>query len=191
MEIMSHPKPASGHMNDNTATDSKDGATRRDFIVIAAVALGGVGAGVTAWPFISSMSPSADVLALSTVEVDLTPIQPGQTIKVMWRGAPVFVRYRTPQELAQVNAVPMNDLIDPQTDEARTKAGHEKWLVVIGICTHLGCIPIANQGNFDGWFCPCHGSQYDASGRVRHGPAPLNLKVPQYTFLTDTKIRIG
>jgi ubiquinol-cytochrome c reductase iron-sulfur subunit len=165
--------------------------TRRDFIVLAANALTVVGAASLAWPFVSSMNPSADVLALSTVEVDITSVQPGQNIKVMWRGAPVFVRRRTPQEISQVRAVPMSQLLDPQKDQDRVKSGHDEWLIVIGICTHLGCIPIANQGDYDGWFCPCHGSQYDASGRVRHGPAPLNLTVPEYTFLTPTKLRVG
>jgi ubiquinol-cytochrome c reductase iron-sulfur subunit len=177
-----------GHTHNGSAENEP---TRRDFIVLAAVALTGVGAGSAVWPFLSSMSPSADVLALSSVEVDISSVQPGQNIKVMWRGAPVFIRRRTPAEIQQVRAVPMGDLIDPQTDQDRVLKGHDEWLVVVGICTHLGCIPIANQGSYDGWFCPCHGSQYDASGRVRHGPAPLNLKVPDYTFLSPTKIRVG
>jgi len=183
---MSHSPSASAHK-----IDSQQEPTRRDFIVLAATALSGVGAATVAWPFISSMNPSADVLALSSVEIDITPVQPGQSIKVMWRGMPVFVRRRTPQEIQQVRSVAMSDLIDPQEDQARVKQGHDEWLVVVGVCTHLGCIPIANQGNYDGWFCPCHGSQYDASGRVRHGPAPLNLKVPDYTFETPTKIKVG
>jgi len=183
-----HPTASHGHSH---TKETKDGATRRDFIVLAATALSGVGAVATAWPFINSMNPSADVLALSSTEQDLSSIQPGMSIKVKWRGAPVFIRRRTAAEIAAVRAVPMNDLIDPQTDQDRVQKGHDEWLIVIGICTHLGCVPIANQGDYDGWFCPCHGSQYDASGRVRHGPAPKNLPVPEYTFLSDTKIRIG
>jgi ubiquinol-cytochrome c reductase iron-sulfur subunit len=177
----------------HTQNGSKDGKepTRRDFIVLAATALSGVGAASLAWPFVTSMNPSADVLALSTVEQDIASVQPGQSIKVMWRGAPVFIRRRTPQEITQVRSVPMGELIDPQSDQDRVKKGHDEWLVVVGVCTHLGCIPIGNQGNYDGWFCPCHGSQYDASGRVRHGPAPKNLLVPEYTFLSPTKLRIG
>jgi len=164
---------------------------RREFISFAAGALGAVGAGALAWPFINSMNPSADVLALSSIEVDLTPIQAGQSIKVKWRGKPVFVRRRTKEEIDEAKAVNVSELRDPQTDAVRVKAGHEEWLIVIGVCTHLGCVPIANQGEFGGWFCPCHGSQYDTSGRIRKGPAPLNLEVPEYTFLTDSKIRIG
>jgi ubiquinol-cytochrome c reductase iron-sulfur subunit len=165
--------------------------TRRDFLVLTAAALGAVGAGVTAWPFINSMNPSADVLALSSVEVDLAPIQPGQNIKVKWRNKPVFVRHRTPKEIKEATDVPMRDLPDPETDAARVKPGHAQWLIVVGICTHLGCIPLANEGEYDGWFCPCHGSQYDTSGRIRKGPAPRNLLVPDYSFLSPTKIRIG
>lgn len=153
--------------------------------------MGGVGAAATAWPFINSMNPSADVLALSSIEVDLSPIQPGQSIKVKWRGKPVFVRRRTPEEISSARAVNVADLRDPQTDESRVKPGHEEWLIVIGVCTHLGCVPLVNQGEFGGWFCPCHGSQYDTSARIRKGPAPLNLAVPDYTFLSDTKVRIG
>lgn len=186
---MSHPTVA--HKGHSKSSSADTEPTRRDFIVLAATALTGVGAATVAWPFISSMSPSEDVLALSSIEQDITAIQPGQNIKVMWRGMPVFIRRRTPQELAQVRGVAMSELIDPQSDQDRVKKGHDEWLVVIGVCTHLGCIPIANQGSYDGWFCPCHGSQYDASGRVRHGPAPKNLTVPEYTFLSPTKIRIG
>ena len=173
------------------APAGKDEPTRRDFIMLAAAAMGGVGAASLGWPFVNSMNPSADVLALSSVEVDLTPVKAGQGIKVMWRGMPVFIRRRTPQELEQVRKVPMGELIDPESDEKRVKQGHDEWLVVVGVCTHLGCIPNANQGDYNGWFCPCHGSQYDASGRVRHGPAPKNLAVPEYSFLSPSKIRVG
>jgi ubiquinol-cytochrome c reductase iron-sulfur subunit len=178
-----------GHEHDASAQDCDP--SRRDFIMLAAGAMGGVGIAATAWPFINSMNPSADVLALSSIEVDLSPIQPGQSIKVKWRGKPVFVRRRTKEEIASADAVNIDQLRDPQTDESRVKKGHEEWLIVIGVCTHLGCIPLVNQGDYGGWFCPCHGSQYDTSGRIRKGPAPLNLAVPDYTFLTDTKIRIG
>jgi len=168
-----------------------DGTTRRDFIVLTASALGVVGACAVAWPFVDSMNPSADVLALSSIEVDLTPIQPGQTIKVKWRGVPVFIRNRTPEDIEAARAVAMSDLKDPQTDEARTKAGHEQWLVMVGVCTHLGCIPLADAGDYQGWFCPCHGSHYDTAGRIRKGPAPKNLAVPEYSFLSDNRIKIG
>ncbi len=169
----------------------QEGATRRDFITLAATALGGVGAAAAAWPLIDSMNPSADVLALSSVEVDVAAVKPGESVKVMWRGVPVFIRRRTAEEMAAARKVSISDLPDPQTDEVRVKKGHDEWLVVVGVCTHLGCIPIANQGEYGGWFCPCHGSQYDTSGRIRKGPAPQNLLVPEYTFLSDTKIRIG
>jgi ubiquinol-cytochrome c reductase iron-sulfur subunit len=186
---MSHnPDALHGH---SSSPEGTDGATRRDFIILAATAMGGVGAAVTAWPFITSMNPSADVLALSSIEVDLTPILAGQSIKVKWRGAPVYVRRRTPAEIAAARDVKMSELPDPQADVDRVKKGHDEWLVVVGVCTHLGCVPIANQGDYKGWFCPCHGSQYDTSGRIRKGPAPKNLLVPEYAFLSDTKIRIG
>jgi ubiquinol-cytochrome c reductase iron-sulfur subunit len=166
--------------------------TRRDFMTLTAAALGGVGACAMAWPFIDSMNPAADVLALSSIEVDLSPIQPGQTIKVKWRGVPVFIRNRTPEDIAAAKAVPMSQLKDPATDESRTKPGHEQWLIMIGVCTHLGCIPLFNAGQYpDGWFCPCHGSQYDQAGRIRSGPAPLNLVLPEYTFLSDNRVKIG
>lgn len=158
---------------------------------MTAGALGAVGAAAVAVPFIDSMNPSADVLALSSIEVDLSPIKPGETTKVKWRGKPVFIRRRTKEEIDAAEKVNVAELRDPQTDDSRIKSGHREWLIVIGVCTHLGCIPIAGQGEFGGWFCPCHGSQYDTSGRIRKGPAPLNLQVPEYTFISDTKIRIG
>jgi ubiquinol-cytochrome c reductase iron-sulfur subunit len=172
-------------------SDPKEPA-RRDFIVVTAGALAGVGAACVAWPFIDSMNPSSDVLALSSIEVDLAPIAAGQTIKVKWRGVPVFIRHRTQEDIEAMQKVPMSELKDPATDEERTKKGHEQWLVMIGVCTHLGCIPIFNTGTWhDGWSCPCHGSQYDGAGRIRSGPAPKNLYLPEYSFLTDTKIKIG
>lgn len=166
--------------------------TRRDFIVLTASAMAAVGGASCVWPLIDSMNPSADVLALASVEVDLDPIQVGQTIKVMWRGKPVFVRNRTPENIAEAVNTDWQKLRDPQPDSARVKPGHEQWLVMIGVCTHLGCIPIDDpNGEYHGWFCPCHGSVYDTAGRIRQGPAPLNLILPDYEFITDNKIKIG
>ncbi len=170
--------------------------TRRDFMMLTALGLAGVGAGTAVWPFINSMNPSAEVLASSSIEVDLSPIQVGQTIKVKWRGVPLFIRHRTPNDIEEARKVPMNVLPDPQTDDTRVKKGHEQWLVMIGVCTHLGCVPLIGEGEFcagdgGGFFCPCHGSQYDTSGRIRKGPAPRNLAVPEYAFLSDNKIKIG
>ena len=170
--------------------------TKRDFLKLVTAAGAAVGAGALAWPLIDSMNPSADVLALSSTTIDLAPIQLGQAITVVWRGKPIFVRHRTPDEIKAAQAVAQNTLADPALDSARVKKGEEKWLVVVGICTHLGCVPIGNKttearGEFGGWFCPCHGSQYDTSGRVRHGPAPANLAVPPYAFEGDAKIKIG
>ena len=165
--------------------------SKRDFLVLTAQAMGVVAGGALLWPFVDSMNPSADVLAMASTEVDLGAIAEGQEIKIMWRGKPVFIRHRTPEEVKAAVDTPMSALKDPATDQSRTKPGKEPWLVVVGICTHLGCIPLAHQGDFDGYFCPCHGSQYDTSGRIRRGPAPLNLAVPPYEFLSDTKIRIG
>lgn len=168
-----------------------EGQTRRDFIVTTAYGFAAVGAGAVAWPFIDSLNPAANVLALASVEVDLSPIAEGQSIKVMWQGKPVFIRHRTPAEIKAAESVAMGDLKDPQPDSARVQKGKEAWLVMIGVCTHLGCIPLGQQGDYGGWFCPCHGSHYDTSGRIRKGPAPTNLVVPTYTFLNDTTIKIG
>lgn len=164
---------------------------RRDFLIIAAAAAGGVGAVGLVWPFVDQMNPSAEVLALSTTEVDVSGVQPGQTITVIWQKKPVFIRRRTEEELATERAVDVGSLPDPQSDAERTKEGHEEFLVVLAACTHLGCIPKSEQGDYEGWFCPCHGSHYDASGRIRKGPAPLNLEVPPYEFVSDTQILIG
>jgi len=168
--------------------------TRRDFLYLITAGVGAVGTVAALWPAVDQMNPAADVLALSSIEVDLTPIAAGQAITVVWRGKPVFVRHRTPQEIEQARAVPVRELTDPQTDQARTQK--PEWLVVVGVCTHLGCVPLGTRptdpkGDFGGWFCPCHGSHYDTSGRIRKGPAPKNLPVPAYTFLTDTRVRIG
>ena len=171
-----------------------DGETRRDFLVLTASAFGIAGAAAFTWPLIDSMNPSAEVLALASTEVDLSAIEPGQSITVKWRGKPVFIRHRTEQEIAAANAVAPSDLPDPQPDDKRVQK--PDWLVVVGVCTHLGCVPLGQKagqprGDYGGWFCPCHGSHYDTSGRVRKGPAPNNLPVPDYTFLSDTSILIG
>lgn len=165
--------------------------TRRDFLYIATGAVGAVGVAGLVWPFVSQMQPDASVLALASTEVDLSPVAEGQMITVMWRSKPVFVFHRTAKEIEAAQNVDVATLIDPQTDADRVKPGKEEWLVVIGICTHLGCVPLGHQGAYNGWFCPCHGSVYDTSGRIRQGPAPLNLELPPYNFVTDTSIVIG
>jgi ubiquinol-cytochrome c reductase iron-sulfur subunit len=171
-------------------------ATKRDFLQLVAGAGAAIGLGALAWPLVDSMNPSGDVLALSSIEVDLAPIPEGQAITAVWRGKPIFVRHRTAAEIKEAQDVKQSQLIDPAPDASRVKAGHEPWLVVVGICTHLGCVPLGNKptdprGDWGGWFCPCHGSQYDTAGRVRHGPAPANLPLPPYAFESDTKIKIG
>ena len=182
-------------MSSSSASDPIK-TTRRDFMALTAGGLAAVGAGAALWPFIDSMNPSADVLALSSIEVDLSPIQVGQTINVKWRGVPVFIRHRTPADIDDAKSVAMSELKDPATDDSRVKKGHEQWLIMVGVCTHLGCIPLSGAGDYcagdgGGWFCPCHGSQYDTSGRIRKGPAPKNLIVPDYTFLSDNRVKIG
>jgi len=174
--------------------DGDDGETRRDFLTLTAIAAGVVGTGIAVWPLVNSMNPSADVLALSSTEVDLAPIEEGQSVTVIWRGKPVFVRYRTPREIVEAQDVDITELRDPETDAERVQ--EPQWLVMIGICTHLGCIPKGQKvgepkGDYDGWFCPCHGSHYDSSGRVRKGPAPENLAIPPYQFLDESTIKIG
>jgi len=163
--------------------------TRRDMLYIATGAAAAVAAGSAVWPLISQMNPDASTLALSSTELDIAAIPEGQIVTVKWRGKPVFVRHRTKKEIDEAVAVPLSQLPDPQADSARAKK--PEWLVVVGVCTHLGCIPLGHQGDYDGWFCPCHGSVYDTSGRIRSGPAPRNLEVPDYAFLSDTKIKIG
>lgn len=175
---------------------ASEDASRREFIYLAAGGLGAVGAGAAVWPLVDSMNPAADTLALSTIEVDVTPIQVGQAITVMWRGAPVFIRRRTPEEIAKAAEVDKEapSLRDPQLDKDRVQK--PEWLIVKGVCTHLGCVPQGQKitemrGQYGGYFCSCHGSQYDTSGRIMAGPAPKNLEVPPYTFVSDTLVRIG
>lgn len=173
---------------------SPDGLPKRDMLKLTAGAMAAVGVGAFAWPFIHSMNPSADVLALASTDVDLRPITEGQAITVMWRGKPVFVRHRNAEEIRLARETPAAGMPDPQADAARVQ--RPQWLVLVGVCTHLGCVPLGQRstdarGDYGGWFCPCHGSHYDTSGRIRRGPAPRNLEVPTYTFLNDTTIRIG
>ena len=172
------------------------GERRRDFIFVATGAFAAAGAATVVWPLVNQMNPSADVLALAQIDVDLAAIAPGQAIKVSWRGKPVFARNLTPAEVAAAKAVPVASLRDPQSLADRTKAGHENWLITLGVCTHLGCVPLGagegeNKGPFGGYFCPCHGSAYDTAARVRAGPAPKNLEVPDYAFKSPTQVTIG
>ena len=188
----------------DVAAHSADEPNRRDFIVIAAQAFAGVGAALALWPFIHQMNPDASTQALASIDVDLSPIKEGQAITVSWRGKPVFIRNRTPEEIEAAKKVPVAELKDPvarnanlasdapATDEDRAAGeGKENWLIMVGVCTHLGCVPLGQSGDFGGWFCPCHGSHYDTAGRIRKGPAPENLAVPTFAFISDTKIRIG
>ncbi len=172
------------------------GATRRDFLYLTAASFGAVATAAAIVPLVDSMNPAADTLALSSTEVDVAAMQPGDAVTVMWRGKPVFVRRRTADEVKAAQDVDLATLRDPQADGDRVQKGHEEFLVTVGVCTHLGCVPSGQKptdqhGEFGGWFCPCHGSHYDTSGRIRKGPAPKNLEVPQYTFISDTKIKIG
>jgi ubiquinol-cytochrome c reductase iron-sulfur subunit len=178
--------------------------TRRDFLYVATGMAGVVGVAAVAWPFIDQMRPDASTLALSSIEVDISSLQPGMSLTVKWRGKPVFIRNRTPEEIAAAKAVQLADLKDPvarnanlasdapATDADRSAgAGKENWLIMVGVCTHLGCIPLGQQGEFGGWFCPCHGSAYDTAGRIRKGPAPENMSIPVFRFNSDTVVRIG
>ena len=186
----------------------EDEPTRRDVILVAAAGFAAVGAAAALWPLLDQMNPDQSALSLATTDVDLSHIEVGQAITVMWRGKPIFIRRRADDEIAAAKSVPVDDLPDPlarnanlpdnapASDENRAGKDREPWLVMIGICTHLGCIPKGqsvgdNKGEFGGWFCPCHGSQYDTAGRVRVGPAPQNMAIPPYAFLSDTKIKIG
>lgn len=181
-------------MADDSKTPKEQ--SKRDFLYLTAAATGAVGAASLGWAFIDTLNPAADTLALSSTEVNLEPIEEGQAITIMWRGKPVFVRRRTAAEIESAEGVNIADLRDPMQDDDRTHEGHREWLIVVGICTHLGCVPLGQKiteprGDFGGWFCPCHGSHYDTSGRIRKGPAPKNLHVPEYEFVTDTLVKIG
>ena len=162
---------------------------RRDFIFTASYALGAVGVGATVWPLIDQMNPDASVKALASTEVDVSAIEPGQSITVLWRGKPVFIRRRTEEDIEKAREVDLEDLKHPEKDEDRAK--NPEWLVMLGVCTHLGCVPLGNKGEYGGWFCPCHGSHYDTSGRIRKGPAPTNMEIPKYEFVNSNTIKIG
>ena len=178
----------------NTTSAPEEQKSRRDFIVVASYAMGAVGAGAFVWPLVDQMNPAADTLALASIEVDVSKIAEGQSITLKWRGKPIFIRHRTKAEIDEAAQVVSADLRDPEEDTVRVQK--PEYLVVLGVCTHLGCVPLGQKvgevrGEYDGWFCPCHGSHYDSSGRIRKGPAPTNLEVPPYTFLSDQVIRIG
>lgn len=169
-----------------------DQTSRRDFLHLATGSMAAVASSGASWPFVASFAPDASVIASGQpVDIDLSQILIGQVVKLFWRGRLVFVRHRSDQEITDARDVSLEDLVDPQTDEARPKDGSSQWLVTFGNCTHLGCVPLGHQGPFNGWFCPCHGSVFDASGRVRRGPAPKNLPIPPYAFLSPSQIRIG
>jgi len=192
---MAHSAQASGHPGQQAAGHGA-GETRRDFLYLATAGVAAVGVASLAWPLISQMNPSADTLALSITEVDISKIEVGQSITVMWRGGPVFIRRRTPEEINAAEDVPLDELKDPQPDSERVMPGKEEWLILVGVCTHLGCIPQgqnpgSNRGPYGGWLCSCHGSQYDTSGRIRQGPAPKNLAVPPYEFASDAVVIVG
>ena len=162
---------------------------RRDFIFTASYTLGAVGIGATVWPLVDQMNPDASERALASTEVDISGIERGQSITVLWRGKPVFIKRRTEEEINKARQVNLKELPDPEKDEDRAK--NPEWLVMLGMCTHLGCVPLGNKGEYDGWFCPCHGSHYDTSGRIRKGPAPTNLEIPKYEFISNSTIKIG
>ena len=177
---------------------------RRDFLYVATAMTGTVGAASLAWPFIDQLRPDASTLALATIEVDVSSLEPGMSLTAKWRGKPIFIRNRTPEEIEEAKKVPLDELKDPvarnqniaadapATDADRSGGeGKENWIVMVGSCTHLGCVPLGQQGDFGGWFCPCHGSHYDTAGRIRKGPAPENLAIPTFQFVSDTMIRIG
>ena len=162
---------------------------RRDFLFTTTYTIGAVGLGAAIWPLIDQMNPDSSVKALATTEVDISSIELGKTITVLWRGKPIFIRRRTQEEIKEASAVDLKDLKDPQKDSDRAK--NPEWLVMVGVCTHLGCVPLGNKGEYNGWFCPCHGSHYDTSGRIRKGPAPNNLEIPKYEFINNNIIKIG
>jgi len=162
---------------------------RRDFLFTTTYAVGAVGIAAAIWPLVDQMNPDSSVKALSTTEVDITNVEPGKTITVLWRGKPVFIRRRTKEEIDEAELVDLKDLKDPEKDSDRVK--NPEWLVMVGVCTHLGCVPLDGKGEFNAWFCPCHGTHYDTSGRVRKGPAPKNLEIPKYEFVNNNTIKIG
>ena len=162
---------------------------RREFLFTVTYTVGAVGVGATIWPLIDQMNPDSSVKALATTEVDVSGVKLGKTITVLWRGKPIFIRRRTQEEIKEASAVDLKDLKDPQKDSDRAK--NPEWLVMVGVCTHLGCVPLGNKGEYNGWFCPCHGSHYDISGRIRKGPAPNNLEIPKYEFVDNNIIKIG
>jgi ubiquinol-cytochrome c reductase iron-sulfur subunit len=167
----------------------KEKGQRRDFLYSVSYALGAVGIGSVVWPLVDQMNPDASVKALSTTEVDISNIEPGKSLTVLWRGKPVFIRRRTTEEILAAENTKMSDLKDPQNDSDRVQK--PEWLVMVGVCTHLGCVPLGDKGDYNGWFCPCHGSHYDTSGRIRKGPAPTNLEIPKYEFVNNNLIKIG
>ncbi len=173
----------------NEIDNKKKTEKRRDFLYTASYALGAVGIGAAAWPLIDQMNPDASVKALATTEVDISSINPGKSITVLWRGKPVFIKRRTQEEISEAQNIKLTELKDPQKDQDRVKK--PEWLVMIGVCTHLGCVPLGDKGDYKGWFCPCHGSHYDTSGRIRKGPAPTNLAIPKYEFIDNNTIKIG
>jgi ubiquinol-cytochrome c reductase iron-sulfur subunit len=201
-EATTHPitAPPEAHIDPHEAGSD---ISRRDFLLIATGAFAAIGAAATLWPFIDQMNPDASALALASTEVDISAIEPGQSITVLWRGKPVAIRNRTEAEVTAAKEVPLDALKDPlarnanldasatATDENRAAAGKENWLVMVQVCTHLGCVPLGEQGEYGGWFCPCHGSVYDTAGRIRRGPAPENLMIPPFAFTDDTTLRIG
>jgi len=162
---------------------------RRDFLFTASYAIGAVGVGASIWPLVHQMNPDKSVKALASTEVDVSSVEPGKSITVLWRGKPVFIKRRTQQEIEEARAVKLDDLKHPEKDEDRAK--DPEWLVMLGVCTHLGCVPLGDKGEYNGWFCPCHGSHYDTSGRIRKGPAPTNLEIPKYEFVNSNTIKIG
>jgi len=162
---------------------------RRDFLFTASYTVGAVGIGATIWPFIDQMNPDSSVKALATTEVDISQVEPGKSITVLWRGKPVFIKRRTKSEISEAQSVSLKELPHPEKDEDRVKKS--EWLVMLGVCTHLGCVPLADKGEYNGWFCPCHGSHYDTSGRIRKGPAPVNMEIPKYEFVDSNTIKIG
>ncbi len=177
-----------------TIDDHQEGSTRRNFLYIGTGAFAAVGVGTVIWPFVDQMNPDASQKAMASIEVDISPVKEGQAITVLWRGKPVFIRHRAKAEIDEASKVDITGLRDPQQDSDRVKK--PKWLIMVGVCTHLGCVPGGQKtgdvkGDYNGWFCPCHGSHYDTSGRIRKGPAPRNLPIPEYTFLSDTLVKIG